>query len=153
MTGLPIHRARQRGVTLLEVLVTILVMSVGLLGLAGLTAASIRNNHGAYHRSQAVWLAHDMADRMRANRHAAQLGQYSIALGAPAPAGSATHQVDLQQWTAAIAQRLPNGRGEIFYREQIIGGMVSLGWITIQWDDTRATGGVATQQFRLSITI
>jgi len=59
---------RQSGFTLLEVLVAILVLSIGLLGLAGLMASSIRNNHSAYQRTQATWLAYDMIDRMRVNR-------------------------------------------------------------------------------------
>jgi len=47
--------------------VTVLILAVGLLGLAGLQAVSMRNNHSAYLRSQAVQLAYDMADRVRAN--------------------------------------------------------------------------------------
>jgi type IV pilus assembly protein PilV len=60
-----------RGFTLLEVLVAVLVLSIGLLGLAGLQAASLRNNHSGYLRSQATILAYDYIDRMRANRDVA----------------------------------------------------------------------------------
>ena len=55
------------GFTLIEVLIAMLVLAVGLLGLAGLQATSLKNNQSAYNRSQATQLAYDMADRMRAN--------------------------------------------------------------------------------------
>ena len=55
------------GFTLIEVLISMLILAVGLLGLAGLQATGLRNNLSAYNRSQATQLAYDMADRMRAN--------------------------------------------------------------------------------------
>jgi len=58
---------RAKGFTLVEVLVSMIVLSIGLLGLAGLQATSLRNNQSAYYRSQATFLAYDIADRMRAN--------------------------------------------------------------------------------------
>jgi type IV pilus assembly protein PilV len=55
------------GFTLVEVLVAVLVLAVGLLGLAGLQLASMKSNHSAYRRSQATIAAYDLLDRMRAN--------------------------------------------------------------------------------------
>ncbi|HZE18056.1 MAG TPA: type IV pilus modification protein PilV, partial [Mycobacterium sp.] len=65
----PTHscRRQQAGVGLMEVLITVLVLSIGLLGLAGLQATGLRNNHGSLLRTQATMLAADMADRIRAN--------------------------------------------------------------------------------------
>lgn len=57
----------QRGVTLLENMVALLVLSVGMLGLAGLQAYSMRGSAGASYRQIAVQQAQDMADRIRAN--------------------------------------------------------------------------------------
>ncbi|MGX1202525.1 type IV pilus modification protein PilV [Marinobacter sp. MBR-105] len=57
----------QRGMTLIEILVTVLVLAVGLLGMASLTVGSLKNNQGAFLRTQGTVLAYDMADRMRAN--------------------------------------------------------------------------------------
>ncbi|MCK9539906.1 type IV pilus modification protein PilV [Dokdonella sp.] len=61
----PVNRAR--GFTLLEVLIAILVFSMGLLGAASLMVLSVRTNHSAYLRTQASFLAEGMADRIRTN--------------------------------------------------------------------------------------
>ena len=58
---------RHRGFTLLEVLIALLVFSLGLLGMAGLLIVSVKTNHSAYLRTQASFLAQSMADRMRSN--------------------------------------------------------------------------------------
>lgn len=59
--------ATQQGLTLLEILIALVVLSVGLLGIAGMQATGLRNNHAAYTKTQATALAMDMADRIRAN--------------------------------------------------------------------------------------
>lgn len=128
----------QAGFSLLEVLITIVILAVGLLGLAGLTAAAMRNNHGAHYRSQAVWLSYDILERMRANRNLAIAESYDIALAGAAPGGGAVHAVDLQQWKAAVAA-LPNGQGAIDYVPA-----TRRATITIQWDESRAAGSAAT---------
>ena len=135
----------QSGFTMLEVLVSILIMAIGMLGLAGLMAASMRNNHGAYHRTQAVWLAYDVADRMRANRQNALAGSYNIALGAAAPGGGAINAVDLGQWLNAVSA-LPQGQGAVNVADLAGDRIVT---ITVQWNDTRATAGDAAQQFQM----
>lgn len=68
---------QQKGSSLLEVLIAIVVISVGLLGLAGLQTSSIKSNHSSYLRSQATLLAYDLSDRMRASRAAALSGNYN----------------------------------------------------------------------------
>ena len=62
---------KSRGFTLIEILVAVLVLALGLIGLAALQATGIKNVQTAYNRSQAVHLAQDMADRIRANTSAA----------------------------------------------------------------------------------
>ena len=56
-----------RGFSLIEVLVALLILSIGLLGLAALQTTSLQYNTGSYHRTQATYLAYDIIDRMRAN--------------------------------------------------------------------------------------
>lgn len=63
----PDRAPRQRGFSLIEVLVALLVLSIGLLGLAALQTTSLQFNTGSYHRTQATFLAYDIIDRMRAN--------------------------------------------------------------------------------------
>jgi len=58
---------RQAGFSLIEILVTMVVLSIGLLGVAGMQASGLRNNHAAYTKTQATNLAMDMAERIRAN--------------------------------------------------------------------------------------
>ncbi len=62
------HWRGNEGFTLLEILVAVLVLSIGLLGIAGLQVTGLRFNHSAYARTQATLLAYELADRMRANR-------------------------------------------------------------------------------------
>jgi len=61
------HR-RQRGVTLIEILITLLVLAVGLLGLAALQAFSLSAGQSSYYRTQATNVAYQVADAARANR-------------------------------------------------------------------------------------
>lgn len=125
---------------MLEVLVAIVVLSIGLLGLAGLMASSLKNSHSAYQRTQATWLAYDVLDRMRANRAVALAGGYNLALGAT-PGGSALAAADLSEWDAALSNTLPVGDGSIAVTAN---GRAT---IIVQWNDARGTGGNAIEQF------
>jgi len=73
-------RSGARGFTLVEVLVTVVVISVGLLGIAALQTTSLRSNHESYLRTQATAFADDIIDRIRSNRDDA--ASYAVALGA-----------------------------------------------------------------------
>ncbi len=123
----PTTPRRDHGFGMLEVLVAVLVLSVGLLGLAGLQASSVRNTHSAYLRSQASILAYDMLDRMRANAAAIESGAYTVGLGGTGNGGLATR--DLTLWQNTIDRTLPNGDGQI--------GLAANNQVTItvQWDD------------------
>lgn len=85
------RQAGARGFTMLEVLVAILILSLGLLGLAGLQTMGLRNNTGSSQRTIATQLAYDIADRMRANYGSVILGDYNFAnYGLAADARSTT---------------------------------------------------------------
>lgn len=71
------HKSKQGGVSLIEVLIAVLIFSIGLLGLAGLMVVSTRSNHVAYLRTQATFLANNMAERMSANPSALWTGKYN----------------------------------------------------------------------------
>ncbi|HAN56512.1 MAG TPA: type IV pilus modification protein PilV [Betaproteobacteria bacterium] len=135
----------QKGFTLLEVLVAIVVLSIGLLGLAGLMASSVRNNHSAYQRTQAAWLAYDMVDRMRANRaYAVTLAtDYNVALGS-ASASANLAGTDVTDWKTALSTTLPAGDGSV-----VVNGTTGAATVIVQWNDARGTGGNSAQQVRV----
>jgi type IV pilus assembly protein PilV len=102
------------GMTLIEVLVTLVIISVGLLGVAALQLSTVRNNYDAYIRSQAAVLASDMLDRMRANRESA-LGDpspYAVTFGTPTGTGTQAAS-DIRDWKSTLRTQLANGDGAI----------------------------------------
>ena len=130
-------RRAPSGFTLVEVLVALLVLSVGLLGFAGLQATSLRFNTSAYMRTQATNLAYDIADRMRANREAALNGDYDLSYG-DFPAGSASGSdpvadQDLDDWSQLVQGNLTSGKGEI----DVGTGCNACATIRIRWLDDR----------------
>lgn len=122
----------QGGMTLIEVLVALLVLSIGLLGVAGLQWQALRSNHGAHLRSQATILAHDIADRMRANRTEAEDGAYAVDIG-EIPTGETLADFDVVAWKEALADILPAGDGSV---EMVpIDADRNVARIRIQWSD------------------
>lgn len=116
---------RQGGFTLTEVLIAVLVLSLGMLGLVGLQMISTRSNQSAYHRSQAALLAQDVLERMRINVAEARNGGYDIAFAnnAPSPPNcvgpgrncnpNALRRFDLAEWLGRVSSELPSGDGQI----------------------------------------
>jgi type IV pilus assembly protein PilV len=146
------------GFTLVEVLIAMLVLAVGLIGLAGLQAASLGNNQSAYNRSQATQLAYDLADRMRAN--VAGVATYTPFVGVPTakpncltivgctPSDMAEN--DLFEWNVALTTTLPNGVGTIAVA--VVAG-VSTFTIDISWDDDRDGNAVTDPHFLTSFQL
>jgi len=136
-TAFPIA-SRPAGFTLIEVLVAVLVMSIGLLGLASLQATSLRFNNDSSAQTQAAYLTSDMADRMRANVSKAA-GYPAQAAGENAncytAAGCTPDEMaanDIFEWNDALATTLPAGQGTI---TALAGGLYT---ITVMWDEQRS---------------
>lgn len=122
---LAVSKMKQKGFSILEVLVAIIVLSVGLLGVAGLVGNSVRLNHQSYTRSQAAYLASNMTDRMRGNTLAVIAGDYDGAgyngTGPAAPDCDAADPCDPEDladrdtsiWGAMLASTLAQGSGTI----------------------------------------
>jgi len=117
--ALPNSPRRTRGFTLVEAMVALVVLGVGMLGIAGLYVTTLRSSGGAIYRMQAVNLATDMADRVRANRganlayNAAAADNNCYGVGAVDCAPAAMAANDLFVWQAQVAATLPSGNGVV----------------------------------------
>ena len=162
----------QRGLTLIEVLIAVLIFSLGLIGLAGLLIVSTQANHGAYLRTQASFLANAMADRMRANPAAVWAGNYDssaypITGTLPACASAAgcspaqVAQRDQMHWSQQLVQFLPAAAAAIACTPAAAGPAVSATQyayrppysgtcsMTVTWTESSLVrgGGAAPQTF------
>ena len=117
----------QRGSTMLEVLVTMIIVALGLLGHASLITTSIKANNTAYMRSQATMLSYDILERLRMNRTLAKASSFNITLGSAVPNGATIQLTELRDWRANIAQSLPSGDGSVM----VDGSGTAI--IVIQW--------------------
>lgn len=135
---------KQAGTSLIEILVTILIVSFGLLGVAGVVGNGLKNNHSSYGRTQANILAADIIDRMRANRNDAESvgAPYDMTLLDPTPTGASIAQQDLIAWRTALAATLPAGTGAV-----IMDAATKKVTVTVRWDDSRGTAGSSAQTF------
>lgn len=127
----------QRGVGLIEVLVTLLIMSTSLIALAALQTKSLQFNQGAYFRSQANIYAYDILERIRINASRLSdvrenIADYSVEkapfVESTLPTGSMA-AIDVYNWRKNIASALPNGTGAIDCDDERICE------ITIEWDE------------------
>ena len=148
---LQMHTSRytnnQRGFTLVEVMVALVIFSVSLLGLAALQTSALRNSHMANQNTVATQLARDMAERLRANRQGVASDLYDNISGISSTApdcysqkSSCTPaqiaQLDSSEWLTAVNSALPSGTGTV----QDNGTGFT---ITVMWDQDR-TGATGT---------
>jgi len=139
----------QTGFTIIEVLISVLVISIGLLGMAGLQTAGIQQSHKSYMKTQASMLAYDMTDRMRANLEGVNAGDYDAVNSSTSPVSTAPNcdssatcdasemaQFDIYHWTnknakGSIAELLPSGIGTISNDGN---GVFT---VTVMWDEEK----------------
>lgn len=132
------HRAA--GVTLIEVLVATMILAVGLLGLAALLGNTMQSNQHASARTQAVFLASDMMDRMRANTD--DLENYDSVQGdrtcnrewAYDDSQSVTDN-DLDEWYSQVRCYLPDGNGSVSVDERQV--EVRITWVDVESEDSQ----------------
>ncbi len=130
---------RQQGLSLIEILVTLVVVSIGLLGLVSLQFLSMRNANNAFYRQQATFLAEDMLDRIRAN----STQTYNVTAGATGSlctgscSTAAIRDHDIAEWKTSINTTFPdNGAGVVTFD-----AVNNIYTITVSWNAIDAVGG------------
>jgi|SRR5690554_4511312 len=129
----------QRGVSLLEVLIAVIILALGLLGLAGLQLNALRNNQSSMERSMAVVESYSIIDAMRIDRENALSGGFNIELDADPTEGSFAGN-EIAKWR----NRLQDALGEDATGSIACNGAVCT--VTVQWNDERGTGGSSSQE-------
>ncbi|HEY4127446.1 MAG TPA: type IV pilus modification protein PilV [Gammaproteobacteria bacterium] len=153
-----LHRTRIAGFSLIEVLIALVILSIGLLGIAAMVSESLKSKDSSYYRTQALDLASAIVDRMRANRTTATSNGYdattygSIPGTAPSDycktSACSTAQLasaDVAEWQHEIGVLLPAfpsgtpAQGEIITSS--VGQMTQVN-VSIEWYDRRANQAV-----------
>lgn len=138
-------RRKQRGAGLIEVLISVVVLAVGLTGIAAMQVRSVKNNASALQHSIAVIQAQSMADLLAVSRNQAVAGNFNIALAAADPTATNFAPSSIQQWRTSIRDLLgPEATGSVNCVNATTPCVV-----IVQWDNNRATQGSATQQVRM----
>lgn len=130
------QRRAQRGFSLIEVLVALVVTTMGLMGLASLQLLALRTQHNAFMRGQATQLNHDIIERMRGNANAALAGAYDVGYDAVPGAGASVADADKREWRQRVAVLLPEGRGSIQ-----VDAASRTATVSVRWNDARGDRG------------
>ncbi len=145
--------SKSTGFSLIEVMIALVVLSLGLLGMALLQTSALRSGQAANYRSQATILAYDLADMIRANRLQAAgydligadsftaanavNGRGGICLPAPVGAPTVRWQIDRNAWTCAAARALPGVSGDVVVTPAT-GGAAGVVAVTLTWVNDRS---------------
>jgi type IV pilus assembly protein PilV len=130
---------------MIELLVSLLIFTFGMLGLAGLQTRTLSFNQSSLLRSQATALTDDILDRMRSDRTRALAGSWDTAMNvnASAMATGTFPERDVRAWKEQVQSLLPAGQASIVTvlpGAGVAADLIGTVTITIQWDDTRRAG-------------
>jgi type IV pilus assembly protein PilV len=130
---------RQRGVSMVELLVAIVIFAFSMLGLAGLQTRTLWFGVSSLQRSQATALADDIFDRMRADAKNARAGAWDTGLNdsSSSISGTAISKKDLKDWKQEV-EALPEGKASISTNSGVV-------TVVIQWNDSRGRDDDALQ--------
>ncbi len=145
-------KAKQTGFSMLEILISLVIIAIAMLGAAGIQLNVLRLNKGSQSRTQAIFLASDMAERMEANKAGAVGGNYSLALtsASSVAATDCTAQAcdaptlaawDISQWGQTISKALPQASWSI--STAAVANPITYS-IVIKWVDRSDVNTVAT---------
>jgi type IV pilus assembly protein PilV len=147
---------RQSGFSLFEILVAMIVIAIGVLGIAGLQASALRYSKASEMRYTAVQLTNELIERLRSNHAGAINGDFT-SLGAlaattcnrqtapPAP-GTSPPSDQIKTWRNAVACSLPSGVGQAVITPATAEAGLANIVVTIQWDESRLRGGDLNQR-------
>jgi type IV pilus assembly protein PilV len=160
------HYSRlQHGSSLIEVLVSMIILAIGILGIGALQTASLKSNQSSYLRTQAVFHSLDLVERMQGNQTGVRAGNYDdpvpeLTSACLTQAGCSAAEMaahDVAEWAASIASRLPLGAATVCVDSDpsdgtaaapACDGLGAVYAITVWWDDKR--DGVANQKYVMS---
>lgn len=145
---------KETGFSMVEVLVALVVLSIGLLGIAALYLNSLQSGRTAIYRTQAINLAADLADRIRMNRTAQAAYGAAFAddpdpvpdcetTGGCSDADLAT--TDIANWKAEIGEQLPGGQGQVTVTLPAAAGEPTNYVVTVQWTEVNELAPVTFQ--------
>jgi len=124
------------GFSLIEVLVALVVTTMGLLGLASLQLLSLKTQHNAFTRGQATQLNHDIIERMRSNCVGAMAGAYELTYQTLPGNGADVPTTDKREWRQRVAGSLPEGVGRI-----TVNAATGVATVAVRWNDARGDTG------------
>ena len=152
----------QTGSSLIEVLVSMTILAVGILGIGAMQTSTLKSNQNSYMRTQAVFHANDIVERMRSNLAGVSAGNYDD----PSPVVTAACQTttgcsaaamaanDVAQWETSVAAALPMGAATACLDSSPVDGTAAapacnssgdVYAVKIFWDDDR--DGTLNQRF------
>ena len=139
---------------MVEVLVALVVLAIGLLGIAALYLNSLQSGRTAIYRTEAVNLAADLADRIRMNR-TAQAAYASVFTATAAPVGACSTTggctdvelatTDLANWKTSIGQLLPGGQGQVAVTAPTAVDEPATYVVTVRWSEVGEAAPVTFQ--------
>jgi type IV pilus assembly protein PilV len=146
----PAAARRQRGASLIEILVTVLILSFGLMGMSALQARALKGSVSSFQRSQAAIFSQYMLDVMRIDREKAKGGSYNTGkiCNPNAFAGTALADTARKDWLTLVRDDMGTS-ADTTTCVAINCDADYKCWVTIMWDDSRA-GGLATQMLTVS---
>ncbi len=142
-------RNTQNGFTLIEILVAIIVVAIGLIGMAGIQGAAVKYTKSAEGRNHAVQLAYDIQDRIRTSRATLANGGFATANSFQtvtcnrnfATTADVQAQADVDMWRNQIACLLPSGQGRIeIGAADATSGLFPI-TVSVRWSESRVESG------------
>ncbi len=155
---------KQHGFSMIEILITLVIVSLALLGSAGLQAYAIKTNLGGQYRNQAAFLVADIVERMEANKlYSVTTSGYNTGLAQTidcttnncSPTQLAAY--DMTNWQSTVSGVLPSGTGTV---TQLVAGNPSTYQVTVNWVDRKtnaqysaASAAAATENYSITSNI